>query len=678
MNFTEAINRAKAGEESGFGYLYENTYRSKYYLALQYMKNEDAAQDVLQDAYIRAFSKLDTLADPEAFPAWLGIIVANTAKNMLKKKNPLLFSEVDDPETADMEYQIEDEREESQPEMAYTKQETKELVRQLIDSLSEEQRLCILMYHIEGIPIKQIASTLGCSENTVKSRLNYGRKNLKAKAEELQKKGYKLYSGAPIGLLLWLLRSQESSMAADGSIGAAGKAMADRIFSNPGIHPAGHVAAAGAAKTGLLHTVAGKAIAAVLGVGIVGGAAAAAINGFGGGGQAESVLTTQAVVQETDVQTETAAETEMETENVLRSLEAGDYPNLIAGNLTKEELTLVLAYGPEEIPEGGFSDSDYLTYMNSMCQASDREGQYIEYYGTDAQYRSRYSLEDINRLFSSFTDFQFSEENDSDTEYGINVENSELLYTPATMSYTVTVSIVNAQYTDTEMDIYYSFERTSADPMGSNYSLNKKAVLKPTENGMFRIVQIQEVTDMPESAPEENAQPDGSEMGKDPSELYADALTAVANKEDGFTFPREDVLDGNYGYFVADLNRDGIPELVVGGEYAETTFYYRDLQIFTCEQTDSGYTLKKIQGEQSAMNLFLAADGNGLFVEEFSRGTGDIWLHRLTIEESGLVYHSTAEYTYTLGDDGMNRFSEDNPEVTWVDIDDRSGLSVLE
>ena len=203
MNYTDAIALAKAGNESGFNYLYESTYKSKYYLALRYMKDEELAKDVLQDAYIKAFAKLDTLENSEAFSSWLGQIVANTAKNMLEKKNPMLFADIavdDDGES--FEYQIEDDNISNQPELAYTRKETQELVYELMDSLSEEQRLCILMFHIEGASISEIAATMNCSENTVKSRLNYGRKNLKVRAEELRKKGYKLYSIAPLPLLL--------------------------------------------------------------------------------------------------------------------------------------------------------------------------------------------------------------------------------------------------------------------------------------------------------------------------------------------------------------------------------------------------------------------------------------------------------------------------------------------
>lgn len=150
MNYTQAVQLAKEGKEEGFNFLYEDTYKSKYYLALKYMQNEEAAKDVLQDAYIRAFSKLDMLDNPEAFSGWLGIIVANTAKNALQKKKPMLFSDImTDEENESLEYQIEDENTQSQPEIAYTRQETQELVQELISSLSEEQRMCILMFHIE-------------------------------------------------------------------------------------------------------------------------------------------------------------------------------------------------------------------------------------------------------------------------------------------------------------------------------------------------------------------------------------------------------------------------------------------------------------------------------------------------------------------------------------------------
>ena len=95
MNYKQAVEAALQGNADAFSALYESTQNNMYYLALKYMKNPDDAKDVLQDAYIKAWQSLPTLKDPEHFPAWLGRIVANTAKNMLVKKKPDLFSDLE-------------------------------------------------------------------------------------------------------------------------------------------------------------------------------------------------------------------------------------------------------------------------------------------------------------------------------------------------------------------------------------------------------------------------------------------------------------------------------------------------------------------------------------------------------------------------------------------------------
>ena len=286
MNYTEAINLAKEGDERGFDFLYAETFKSKYYLALQYMKNGDAAQDVLQDAYMKAFSNLDMMTNPEAFSGWLGRIVANTAKNALVKKNPLLFTDVaaDDGKEG-FEYQIEDDSATYQPETAYTKQETQEMVHELLDKLPAEQRMCVLMFHIEGNSIKEIASTLGCSENTVKSRLKYGRDNLKIEAEKLQKKGYKLYSIAPVPLLLHLFRTDLFNLShGGGSFAMTGNQIARQVLSSQATAGVAStsvgtqgVANAGAqvAKTGIMSTTVGKVAVGVISLCLVGGGVAA-------------------------------------------------------------------------------------------------------------------------------------------------------------------------------------------------------------------------------------------------------------------------------------------------------------------------------------------------------------------------------------------------------------------
>ena len=500
MDYKEAVTLAKQGDERGYGFLYETTYKSKYYLALQYMKNEEAAQDVLQEAYIRAFTRLDMLTEPEAFPGWLGRIVANTAKNMLVKKNPMLFSQMETEEEGEnFEYRIEDDSIESQPELSYTRQETQELVREMIDSLSEEQRMCILLFHIEGASIREIAATLGCSENTVKSRLNYGRQNLKKKAEELQKKGYKLYSVAPLPLFLYLLRSQAGYLDKAGSLAAGGKSVAQSVFgtvsrqsaagssqSAAASQAAAHGQAAGAVKAGFLHTTLGKVAAVAVGVCLAGGAGAYGVY------QILDAVNEPAVVQEQPEQREAKQQEqkEPEQEEVPQEVKEEDYPNLIAGNLTQEELEFVLAYGPQEIPSQGLSREEAREILNNLCEPSGRSGGVIEEYGPDANWRAQYSLADVNRMFSSFSDYQFTEENDDDgQEYGVNVEGDKIVFAPATISWVSEATITRAEYTEDSMEVYYTYSRSSES---GQETTERKAVLKPNDQGAYRIVSIEE------------------------------------------------------------------------------------------------------------------------------------------------------------------------------------------
>ena len=685
MDYTEAVRLARTGNERGFGYLYEHTYKSKYYLALQYMKQKEAAEDVLQDAYLKAFSKLDTLEDPERFPAWLGQIVANTAKNALAKNNPLLFTEVEaQTELEDFVEQIEDEDITSQPELSYTREETRELVQELINALSEEQRLCVLLFHIEGIPIKEIAQTLGCSENTVKSRLNYGRKNLRIKAEELQKKGYKLYSIAPLPLLLLLLRTDWDFMLAEGSIQSAGHILADKIFLQiPALHQASGASGeafkatqtgagkAGVAKAGFLHTIAGKITTVVLSICLVGGV----IYGV------TQIAGNKDVAEESAQESRTEQESEQEdkTEEPAKAVVVDDesYQELLEGNLTKGELEFVLAYGPETLTEQGLSESDYLKILNCWCQASEASGELITFVGNDANYRKGYSVDDINRYLSSFTDYRFTEDNDSDTPYGNDVSGSTIWITPAELSFEAEAEITDVTYIEDTMKVHFTYEKNSYE--NGLTTTQKTATLKKNANGKFQIVTIEEGTIPLEGMSEETQTPDkaGTSGNIDSIQsVYEGVLASVQKQEVGYEFPNAGGST-DFQYFLWDMNGDGIKELVVGAMFTEDVFEVYDIKVFTVTHGNSGYALKEMSGDIVSLGLYLPADGKGLYSMDMSRGTGETDIYRITIEGDALIKGSSPELTYTMGDSTETQFINSNHYSEWMNISNLDGLKEL-
>lgn len=239
-NYEDLIKGMIHKDEKSYQEFYDMTNKMAYSMALQMLKKEEDAFDVLQDAYIKAYNKIDTVDNPERLVSWFNMIVANTCRDYMKKKKPVLFNEMD---TEEFEFQdtLENENQEFVPEAAADYKETKRLMKEILDSLSPEQKMCTLMFYYEDLSVKEIAEALECSENTVKSRLNYARKKIKEDVLALEKKGTKLYGIAPIPFIIWMLKQQEILLQVPKAIGAA-SAGASAAATTAATEAAGHSA----------------------------------------------------------------------------------------------------------------------------------------------------------------------------------------------------------------------------------------------------------------------------------------------------------------------------------------------------------------------------------------------------------------------------------------------------
>lgn len=280
-SYTEAVQKAMKGDQEAYTYLYEKTYTKCFYLARKFLNSEHTAQDIVQDAYVKAFKSLDTLEDPEKFPSWIGTIVSNLSKNELKRRKVTLFSETENEDGQDISDTFVDDRVSVQPEVVMDQNETTRLMKEIIDTLTDEQRICVTMFYMEQMSVKEMASVLEVSENTVKSRLNYGRQKIKDKVLDLEKKGTKLYGLAPIPFFLLLLKedvkaaqaTQIPSMSA--AVSSATKAVT--TAAGTGSTVAGTTATTVAAGAG--KGIATKVIAGIVaGTLVVGGGAAAIVH----------------------------------------------------------------------------------------------------------------------------------------------------------------------------------------------------------------------------------------------------------------------------------------------------------------------------------------------------------------------------------------------------------------
>ena len=748
VNYEKVVKAALKGDENAFAQLYEYTQHDMYYIALKYMKNEDDAMDVVQDSYIKAWRYLGTIRDPEHFPSWMGRIVANTARNMLARKKPLLFSEMNqENEDGDLfEYEIEDEKAQYQPEQNYTQKETQELVHELIDSLSDEQRLCILMYHLDDQSIKDIAVTFGISENTVKSRLLYGRKAIKTKAEALQKKGYQLYTAAPVGLLLYLLLSDRKSDVYAATAQAVLQAQRATILNRAntqavvGKHKSvkknttgrtagrsagknvGKAAGKAAGRT-FLHTTAGKVIAAVAAIAVAGGGAAGIIQYQNSVKKSETVQQEEVKAKENPKPTEAPEEsaptatpepTEVPatptpspepTTPPVQQLADDEYSSKVAGNLNKQELEFVLAYGVDEVTDNAAALHDTTFTLNELCQGvTDSREHMIQKQGTTGDGKYMYLQSDVNRYFSSFTDFQFTE---GYVSGATQVQDGYVIFWPAELSWSTTVSITDTSYTDSLMKIDYVYTKRSAEdgPVTSN----RVATLVPVGNGLYRITKIEEDTGAPdvfdngaEAVSGENQAepaPDGTQTDSEENQAepapertdttqetqaegsvtsaYQSVLQNVAANQDGYTFPEvsQEYLTGTKVYTLYDIDQNGIPELIVGAEFRDSGKYLLyDYHVYTCDGSDGNYQAHRVAGDGFTVGCEAAPDGNGILRQEIaSIRMMETNYYRGTLQNGTLTFDTTPLYTSDYSTD-YSTFPVQKI-LNWMDISDMSGLN---
>ncbi len=285
QSMRQLVERAGAGDQQAVTALYEQTNRKAYYLALQLVKDQDQAQDILQDAYLKVFTNLHMLQQPENFQGWLDTIVINKSKDYLKKKKPVLFSHMAAENETDAEPDFEDESGYFSPEKQVDYAETKRLVQEMIDRLPEQQRMAVVLYYLENLSVGQIARMMECSEGTVKSRLNYGRKAIKEQVLALEKKGTKLYCMPLVPFLYWMFRQQVLAAVVPGAVGSAvvaGGAAGAGNAAGVGAAGAGAAGAGNAAGAG----AAGAGNAAGAGAAGAGNAAGAGMAGAGGAGTA--------------------------------------------------------------------------------------------------------------------------------------------------------------------------------------------------------------------------------------------------------------------------------------------------------------------------------------------------------------------------------------------------------
>ena len=170
------ISQIRQGNILALKALYEKYKTQVYRTALAITRDREAAEDVLQDCFLKVYTYSDRLDGSLPLSPWLHRVAVNLSYNWVNKRRRWLqpLEEVIDqlvgpPRTL--------------PEHALETQELQRVVQRAIASLSFEHRVVVVLFYLNGFSLNEIAYVLDCPVGTVKSRLHYARRNLRRKLE---------------------------------------------------------------------------------------------------------------------------------------------------------------------------------------------------------------------------------------------------------------------------------------------------------------------------------------------------------------------------------------------------------------------------------------------------------------------------------------------------------------
>ncbi len=178
----DCIQKAVNGDREAYGTLIDAYQGMVFATALNILGNYSDSEDVVQEAFLRAYQKLETLSDPSRFASWIRTIATRISCTLLQKRKEIAAG---DPEGALLSGARSDVE---SPAEAYARRELSELLWKEVADLPRKTREAVLLYYMEGFSLKRAAEFLGITETAMKTRLHFGREKLHESLERLIEK----------------------------------------------------------------------------------------------------------------------------------------------------------------------------------------------------------------------------------------------------------------------------------------------------------------------------------------------------------------------------------------------------------------------------------------------------------------------------------------------------------
>ncbi len=184
-NDQELVRRVQAGDQSAFDVLVLKYQHRVLKLVSRFVNDAAEAEDVAQEAFLKAYRALPSFRGDSAFYTWLYRIAINTAKNALvaHKRRPVDFDlDLQDPEQFERQAKL---KEADTPEGVLLTDEIRDVVEKAMEQLPEDLRTAIVLRELEGLSYEEIAEAMDCPVGTVRSRIFRAREAIDKKLKPL-------------------------------------------------------------------------------------------------------------------------------------------------------------------------------------------------------------------------------------------------------------------------------------------------------------------------------------------------------------------------------------------------------------------------------------------------------------------------------------------------------------
>jgi RNA polymerase sigma-70 factor (ECF subfamily) len=180
------VKRVQRGDKSAFDLLVRKYQHKVVKLVLRYVRNPAEAEDIAQEAFIKAYRALPQFRGDSAFYTWMYRIAINTAKNTLasRDRSPIAYDlDLTDPEEShSVQTKLQDP---DTPEGMALTEEIRGIVNSAIEGLPEELKTAIVLRELDGLSYEEIAAAMECPVGTVRSRIFRAREAIDKRLREV-------------------------------------------------------------------------------------------------------------------------------------------------------------------------------------------------------------------------------------------------------------------------------------------------------------------------------------------------------------------------------------------------------------------------------------------------------------------------------------------------------------